>query len=234
MPLQNHKVIVVEDNNPHDDLGHDDANTSADGNPSKHVDGANRITLFLVRLSQATHASKTYHSSRILLRRQYGSPMVLPSSSWIPGTQLCQTQRRRAHQKENDDAAIDDCHWPSLEDGEEHGRGHTGPTIADIESSREHLQGTNRPWWMRNLGEDVDFPIARAGCDGTSVEHNYAGHHITWRCICCANWPQQPLLEDDSERTCHLRMLLSWLSSESMKWGSATVLFLPDGMSLMN
>jgi hypothetical protein len=119
MPPFNHKGIVVEDNNPHDDLGHDDANTSADGDPSKHVDGSNRVALFLVRLSQATHVSKTYHSSRILFRRQYSSPMVLPSSSWISGTQLRQTQRRCAHQKENDDAAIDDRHWTSLEDGKE-------------------------------------------------------------------------------------------------------------------
>lgn len=91
MPPFNHKGIVVEDNNTHDDLGHDDANTGADGEPSKHVDGANRVALFLVRLIPATHDSKTYHSPCILFRRKYSSPMVLPSSRWISRTQLRQT-----------------------------------------------------------------------------------------------------------------------------------------------
>lgn len=91
MPPFNYKGIVVEDNNPHDDLGHDDANTSADGEPSKHVDGANGVALLLVSFIPANHASITYHSPRIFFRRQYSSPMVLPSSSWISRTQLSQT-----------------------------------------------------------------------------------------------------------------------------------------------
>lgn len=70
MPPFDHKGIIVEDNNTHDDLGNDDANTSAYGDPSKHVDGANRVALFLVSLIPATQDSKPYHSSRILFRRK--------------------------------------------------------------------------------------------------------------------------------------------------------------------
>lgn len=58
MPPFNHKGIVVKDNNTHDYLGHYDANTSAYGHPSKHVDGAYSVTLFLVRLDPTTRASK--------------------------------------------------------------------------------------------------------------------------------------------------------------------------------
>lgn len=99
MPPFNHKRIVVEDNNAHDDLGHNDANTGADGDPSEHVDGTNGVALFPVNFGPAIQASNTYHSPGILFWRQQCSPMVLSSSGWIPCTQLRQTQRSGAHQK---------------------------------------------------------------------------------------------------------------------------------------
>lgn len=54
---------------------------------------------------------------------------------------------------------------------------------------------------------------------------------ITERCICCANWPCQGVIEKEpvTYGGCCPGSALSLL-----EWGSATVIFLSDKMSLMN
>lgn len=90
-------------------------------------------------------------------------------------------------------------------------------------------------------------PIVRGGC-GTSAKTSTSPSlelavtkcqsstimlAITQRCICCANWPQQAFIKGDWEGTCHLRRLLSWLSSESIGVGSVIVFLLTEEMSLI-
>lgn len=93
--------------------------------------------------------------------------MILAASSWISRRQLRQTQCTGAHHKQHDDAAVNDGHWSSLEDGEKHRCGHTGPTIADVETGGEDLQGANCPRWSCNFAED--FILVIGGCDRISA-----------------------------------------------------------------